>query len=97
MQKNQLTYFSKNQKLLKSTYGARRTVMLKYLDVLGGVPTNTGISLNLNFVRRLMYNRHVCPLKIPENRHVPYGDIGMAPFPCSNCTLAAFWEIAFKQ
>ena len=36
MQKNQLTYFSKNQKLLKSTYGARRTVMLKYLDVLGG-------------------------------------------------------------
>ena len=27
--------FSKHAKLLKSTYGARRTVMLKYLDVLG--------------------------------------------------------------
>ena len=39
MQKNQLTYFSKTKKLLKSTYGARRTVMLKYLDE-EGVPTN---------------------------------------------------------
>ena len=37
-QKNQLTYFSKTKKLLKSTYGARRTVMLKYLDVRGGGP-----------------------------------------------------------
>ena len=35
-QKNQLTYFSKTQKLLKSTYGARRTVMWKYLDEEGG-------------------------------------------------------------
>ena len=40
-QKNQPLNFSKNKKLLESVHGARRTVMLKYLDVLGGVPANS--------------------------------------------------------
>ena len=35
-QKNQPPNFSKNKKLLKSVDAARRTVMRKYLDVLGG-------------------------------------------------------------
>ena len=37
---NQPLNFSKNKILSESVHGARRTVMLKYLDVLGGVPTN---------------------------------------------------------
>ena len=51
MQKNQLTYFSKNPKLLKSTYGARRTVMLKYLDVRGGgsLPIAPKLSYSTSF------------------------------------------------
>ena len=53
--KNQRLNFSKNQKLLESVHGARRTVVPKYLDVLGGVPTNNVQTLNLNFVRRLIY------------------------------------------
>ena len=37
-QKNQPLNFSKNKKLSESVHGARRTAMLKYLDVRGGGP-----------------------------------------------------------
>ena len=54
--KNQPLDFSKNQKLLKSTHGARRTVIPKYLDVLGGslrILSKPIEESELNFVRRL--------------------------------------------